>query len=515
MSLARRIGLNVSSSYASLFVGMAVAFFLRPFLIDRLGDAEYGVWTLITCLTGYLGLMDLGIRSSLVKFVAQHSGEEDPGALNRAVSTGFFVNAALGALGICAVAVFVPLVGTVFGANIPPEILGRARIALLVVGVQMALSLPLSVYCQAIAGFQRYEITNGIRIIVTLCQAVCVVIFILEGFRVLMLAVLTFVFRTSEFLIAGWVVQVKWKEVQVRLRQFSVQTARILFPYSIWAFVFHCVDQVIYLTDAAVVSYVGKIEDCTLYSNAAVLLVYLHQLVYPGNVFCPAVSHLEARGDMDQLRELWLRGSRYLSLLILPGAMGLLLFGRPFLSLWLGVDDTGRGYEVTGYPVLVILLTHGFFVFPHYVSRSVMFGMNRHKWPAVVGAVNAVLNLVLSLWWGRLYGLIGVAAGTAVPVTLSYWLFYPWYYCRVLGVSVRVYLVRSFLRPYACLVPMVVVGVTLMLLFYPVSWSVFLAQVLVTSVAYLAGAWWIGLGGEERQRLLARVLRRGGGEGDR
>src|SRR5688572_24904937 len=42
-------------------IGVIVSFVQAPFLIHRLGDERYGVWTLIGTVTGYYGLLDVGV----------------------------------------------------------------------------------------------------------------------------------------------------------------------------------------------------------------------------------------------------------------------------------------------------------------------------------------------------------------------------------------------------------------------------------------------------------------------
>ena len=64
---------NVGSSWSSLGANILVGVFLSPYIVHRLGDEAYGVWVLIFSLTGYYGLFDLGIRSSIVRYVAKYS----------------------------------------------------------------------------------------------------------------------------------------------------------------------------------------------------------------------------------------------------------------------------------------------------------------------------------------------------------------------------------------------------------------------------------------------------------
>ncbi len=69
----RQILRNVGSSWFALGVNVLVGIFLSPYILHRLGDEAFGLWILIFSATGYYGLFDLGIRSSIVRYVAKYS----------------------------------------------------------------------------------------------------------------------------------------------------------------------------------------------------------------------------------------------------------------------------------------------------------------------------------------------------------------------------------------------------------------------------------------------------------
>ena len=52
-------------------VGMLVPFFLTPVVVRHLGPAAYGVWILAAATVSYLNLLDLGMRSAVIRFVSK------------------------------------------------------------------------------------------------------------------------------------------------------------------------------------------------------------------------------------------------------------------------------------------------------------------------------------------------------------------------------------------------------------------------------------------------------------
>src|ERR1700756_505880 len=87
---------NVGSSWFSLGVNIVVGIFLSPFILHRLGDTAYGIWVLIFSVTGYYGLFDLGIRSSIVRYVSKYTATGDGEKLSRFVSTALLSYTGIG-----------------------------------------------------------------------------------------------------------------------------------------------------------------------------------------------------------------------------------------------------------------------------------------------------------------------------------------------------------------------------------------------------------------------------------
>ena len=60
-------GLRVANLLASTLIG----FFLMPFLVQHLGDRQYGFWTLAGAILGYYGVLDFGILSAVAVLRSQ------------------------------------------------------------------------------------------------------------------------------------------------------------------------------------------------------------------------------------------------------------------------------------------------------------------------------------------------------------------------------------------------------------------------------------------------------------
>jgi O-antigen/teichoic acid export membrane protein len=87
MGLRVQAAKNVSATWLGLLVHVAVGFFLSPFILHKLGDNAFSLWVLVFSLTGYYGVLDLGIRSSIVRYVARFAATGDENNLAKFLST--------------------------------------------------------------------------------------------------------------------------------------------------------------------------------------------------------------------------------------------------------------------------------------------------------------------------------------------------------------------------------------------------------------------------------------------
>ena len=89
---------NVGSSWFALGLNIVVGIFLSPYILHRLGDDAFGLWILIFSVTGYYGIFDLGIRSSIIRYVAKYAALEHRDQLNQLVNTAMLAYLGVGLL---------------------------------------------------------------------------------------------------------------------------------------------------------------------------------------------------------------------------------------------------------------------------------------------------------------------------------------------------------------------------------------------------------------------------------
>lgn len=79
---------GVISAYATISVNILFALLSVPLALHYLGKEEFGLWVLITQLGGYLALLDLGMSSSIARFLADYKDDINGGKYGSVLKTG-------------------------------------------------------------------------------------------------------------------------------------------------------------------------------------------------------------------------------------------------------------------------------------------------------------------------------------------------------------------------------------------------------------------------------------------
>lgn len=476
---------NVGSSWFGLAVNMLVGFFLSPFILHRLGDEAFGLWVLVFSLTGYYGLFDLGIRSSIIKHVAHYAATKDEQGLARTINTSLFAYSCVA---------LVLLLGTFVASlyvdrwfQVSPGFLPTVRLLFLIVGSAVALGFPLGVFGGVLEGLQKFYWLNFTQIVSTLLRALLIIIALEQGYGLLTVAVITVALPLAA---AGLYALVVRRFIVIRLQKRFVTLAsfRQLMGYGSITFIIIVADQLRFQADAVIIGIFLSASAITAFSIGSKLADYAVQPVESmASIFLPMASHFEATKSTDQLRRVFIEGNRVCAFVMFPICAMLVILGKSLIGVWVGEK------YASSYLILLLLLVPKSLYRAQAASNRVLFGMARHRPLAVMAVVEGMVNVILSVALIRPLGIVGDALGTTIPLLFTSLVFLPLYTCRVVQVPVKTFLRQAYLLPFALCAPLAGTLLLLQHLFQAHTYPQLAIQVLAGGVVYSVGLTWLFL----------------------
>jgi len=487
---------NVVFNWGAYVCNALVSFFIAPLIVGHLGALGYGVWTLAVSLTGYLGLLDLGVRGAVTRYVARFQARREFDDLNKTVSAALLIFLlAGGAALVISAAMLLPLVSHF---KIPHEYQRATELVVLLTGLNVAVSLVSGVFGGVIIGLQRFDTANLIEILSTLLRAAAVVAVLKSGHGIFALAWTHLLFAIAGGAANAWMAWHHYPGLKLRLRGVRREHLRLIFSFSAFSFLLQTSAYLVYYTDSIVIGVFLPISAVTFFAIAGNLMNYARALISGiSSTITPFASSVEARSGYGELTPFLLKVSGYTSALMLPIATTFLIRGKSFIGLWMG-----REYAAISGTVLSILTIAWILMAGNRVAGAVMLGISKHKAVVPVAILEALCNLVLSLLLVRKMGVVGVAWGTAIPNVAVQLLFWPWYVRRVLGISPLQYAYSGWIRPALAILPFALASYAVELLWPAASLRLFFFQILCLLPFAAISAWIVILTSEDRLKVM-------------
>lgn len=423
-----RVARNVVTRYLAIGVDAMLGIVVLPFNVRHLGQSAYGLWMLMASLTLYFSVLDLGFGGSITKFVAQYRARRDVRSLNEIMSTLFVMFTTIGVVVYLALIVVSFNVGRLF--DLQPDQIETARSLTLIIGVYVSISFPFSIFGGIINGFQRYDVNSVVGIGSSLIVAIVNVVMLLMGFTLVQLVMVTTAVRIGTYFLYRWNAYSIFRALSVRPSLFRWSRVRELSSFSIYISMIDWASKINYSADAMIIGAFMPSAAVAIWTVPQRLADMVQRLTNQINgVLFPVVVDSDAAEKPERLRAVFIQGTRFTLVLVVPLATAMFLLADPLIHSWVG-EKFAAAIPVTQILLIVVAIRVG-----NSSATTVLKGAGCHRFLALTNLSIALGNVVLSLMLIRPFGLIGQAFGTLVPVAVgSIFVLWP-AACRRVGVG--------------------------------------------------------------------------------
>ncbi len=494
MSYLKVVMRNAVSNWANMAISLVISFFLAPFILHKVGNTYYGVWALVSQVTGYLWLLDFGVRDSVIKYVAEYHEKHDGGMLNDVINASLKLYSSI-CLGCIALTfLFAALFPVIFtGARDATSI---ARLLVIITGIDIALTFFFNVFIGILMGLQRYDVFSKISIALNIAKAFSTVYFLSRGYGVVSVCLIQFCANTCMNMMV-YVVSRRLLSFKLAFRKYGKGKAvyRMIVNYSFFAFLNCIAMQIFSFSSNFIIAIFLPVSSVTFFAIAATLVEYMKKVILAGTqAFSPLTSQLDAKDDPARIATLLVKGSKFSLLLGLPVATVYLVMGKRFIGLWMGHE-----YSALTGDVLAVLTVMTIFSLPHYTISGIFLGLNRHRLTAYCRLVEAAANICLSVILVQRIGVLGAAFGLAIPHLVMVVLVLPVLATKIIHVRVLDYFRLSYAGPIISVIPFAVSCFLIESFMAPQSLAAFFVVILLLLPIYMVSAWFFAVSKEERR----------------
>ncbi len=332
-------------NWAAMVVGMVVPFFLTPLVIRNLGRDAYGIWLLAVSTVAYLSLLDLGLRSAVIRFVSKAQAQGNPEEIRNSIGAALWFRL------LVASGVAILSIGLAFAFphmfKVPAELQRAAQMTVLLCALGVAVTLVSGVYGAVLAAIHRFDVLSTVSIIQAAVKAAGIIFIIRSGRGLLSLAV----WELTVIVIASAITTATALKIfpisRVRIAKPEMKTLKAIWSYSFTTFILMIAVQVVMNTDNLVIGAFLSVGVVVFYSIGGSLIAYSTQVVSGlSTTFTPLASNMEATGRHESLQKLLIRGTQATLWLALPISVGRCCCGARLSSDYGWARITARSREL-------------------------------------------------------------------------------------------------------------------------------------------------------------------------
>lgn len=438
------------------------ALILTPLMIRGFGAAVYGVWILINQLTGYAGLLDLGVQPAVSKRVAEAHATGDRRALRDFLASAFCLGGAVAAATL--------VLGLAFSLGFPGLFhltsvdANDARLAMAIVTVMTAIGFPNGVLSAILKGELRFDLVSWINIVAQAARVIGLLAALHFQAGVVGLALTGLLSSLISVALGALAARRLLGPASLRGARASWADVRGIARFGVFTLLGSAGWYLSYASDAAMIGAMLTVADVAHFGLAMNVLVILSGVAgaFSGNLM-PVAAGLASEGRSADTQNAYLWSTRICATLTAPAVLVFLLAGPELLGLWVG-----RDFGLAAGAILQILAVAHFAVIVDGPALHMGVGVGLNRPFALLLLGEGLLNIVLSYLLLTRVGVIGVAIGTLVPSLLFHAGVLPLFMRRRLGIPAPRFYRRAILPALWPLAPAVLVGLALRPLLEPV-----------------------------------------------
>ena len=425
--------------------------FIMPRLIDRrLGQVELGIWDFAWSLVSYLSYSNLGIGSSVNRYVAKFRAASDISGLRSSVSSVLMVQLVISLFVLVGAIIISLMIPAIFSQKLGTH-LADSQWVVMLLGLSIAVEQGLNAFRGVISGCHRWDLHNGLNLFSRLLAFAGMFIVVLMGMGLKALALAYLCAIVLAELTRVYIAYEVCRELKIRPSYVSCSRAKEMVFFGGKTVLASLSRLVVIQTIGVIVTGIMGPAIMAVLSRSITLVRHMSTFVDRFSfITTPTAGALQATGNERELRDFLLDSSRFGVAITLPMVFFFVLQGKALLTIWMG------SHYVSGNTLELLALGY---LLP--VSQSpalrILVGLNKHGKIGLICFLTAltVLGVGIGILSYAGWSLPRVALLIGISLTLSNGIIMPIYVCRVMNIPIFTYIWSSFSVPFLCNIPLI------------------------------------------------------------
>ena len=405
MTKNSNIKAGVFMSYFVIVFNIMAGLLYTPWMIEKIGKADYGLYVLVTSFLAYF-TVDYGLWQAINKLVAEQHVKGDERKQNEIVSVASTLYIAIDlCIGVVLFIVYSHL-DVLFG-NLTSAELELFKQLYIIAAIFALLSFPFLFLKGIYMAKELFMSTKLFDLLKKVGVILITIVLLYFDFGVIALVV---AFGLTPILIhlveAAYIYK---KGVRVHLGYFDKGIAKSITTLSVWLFIIVLGELFITNISPTILASVANTEQIAVFAIGVSLYSYVYSFAGAINgFFLPKIYRLKLTDSSDEINRMSILVSNIQIIIVGLFITGIVCLGQDFIQLWVGTDFKNS------YFVVCLLLLPCIVTFCQPIESTELFAANKLKYRSIMMICTAISSVLLSLLFCPIYGAVGAALSIAI-----------------------------------------------------------------------------------------------------
>lgn len=480
-------------SYLHIFITNTISLIYTPYMLQMMGQSEYGLYGTASSFISYLSILSFGIGGAYIRFNARCRASGDKEAEKRFNGMFLTIFSVLALLVLICGIVLIVLAGKLVENTFTSTELFKLRIIMLLLVINMMITFVFNVVTMALHAYERFFFIRVVLLLVGIITPIVNVIALKMGGRSITITAIALLLSIASYVVF-YIYARRTIKLQFSFKGFDKGVLRELFVFSGYLFLNSITNQITFSTDSMILSAVKGTSAVAIYTVGANFKGYFQNFSSSiSGVFAPKVNQIVANhGKMSELDDVFTRIGRIQFYVVSLILIGYLSIGHDFVRLWAGEE-----YNKAFYIGLLLMLAVFVPAFQN-IGIEIQQAMNMHKARSIAYFLVAIINVLLTIPLSMRWGGVGAAAATTICMFFGTVVFMNYYYAKHIKLDMKRFW-KSIISILPGYILPAIAGALIHRFWLLDSYFDILGAVIVICVTFAVSVWMISMNEYEKQ----------------
>ena len=402
----KQIKISAIVSYIALFINIVITLLYTPWMVGKIGKANYGLYTLSISLISIF-MLDFGLSSAVTKFLSKYRAENNQKKINSLVGAIFKLYFFIDIILIFLLTTVFFFIGKIY-KNLSPDELELFKTLYIVVSIFNIISFPMTPLSGILSAYEKFIQLKLCDLFNKVFRVILVVIVLLMNFDVVAIVVANAITGVLTILIKIVIIKV-CIPIKIDFKSANIETYKEIFSFSSWLTIISVAQRILHNLVPSILAITAGSIAVALYSPASSLGEYFYLIAVAVNgLFLPTIARMIANNEEEKILELMIKVGRYQTYILGLIIVGFFCVGDLFMITWMGKDF------IISYYCALLLMIPSLFEYSQQIANTTIVAKNYVKHQAILLIISSVFGCGLSFLFSYLWGSIGVSLSLCI-----------------------------------------------------------------------------------------------------